>query len=90
MKDAYPASLSVGRSVLALDQILVANRPFGVKRWNQRNAWVEDARASRFELAQIIHATKNETVRNLKTAKVRGLDVPAAVFPRAEEVIQFR
>jgi hypothetical protein len=29
-------------------------------------------------------------VLNLKTAKVLGLDVPAAVFPRAEEVIQFR
>ena len=35
-------------------------------------------------------ATRFELVINLKTAKVLGLDVPAAVFPRAEEVIQFR
>src|SRR5262249_48596408 len=32
--------------------------------------------------------TKYETVLNMKTAKALGLDVPASVFARADEVIE--
>jgi hypothetical protein len=51
---------------------------------------IEYARVRLFELGQIIHVTKCETVLNLKTAKVLGLDVSAAVLPRADRVIEFR
>jgi putative ABC transport system substrate-binding protein len=32
--------------------------------------------------------TKSELIVNLKTAKALGLDVPAIVFTRADEVIE--
>ena len=43
---------------------------------------VEYACARLFELGQIIHATKYETVRNLKTAEAPSLAVPSAVLLR--------
>jgi putative ABC transport system substrate-binding protein len=32
--------------------------------------------------------TKYETVLNMKTAKALGLDVPASVYARADEIIE--